>query len=58
MDECKMRDVKVTRRALQRRISSFKNKNKTTFLKYDCDHPIHLARELDMPHLALTHELK
>jgi len=57
MDECKMRDVKVTRRALQRRISSFK-KRKNHFLKYDCDHPIHLARELDMPHLALTHELK
>jgi len=31
MDECKMRDVKVTRRPLQRRISSFKNKNNVTF---------------------------
>jgi len=27
-------------------------------LKYDCDHPIHLTRELDMPHLALFNELK
>ena len=26
--------------------------------KYDCDFPIHLARALDIPHLALIHELK
>jgi len=31
MDKCKMRDVKVTRRPLQRRISSFKNQNKVNF---------------------------
>jgi len=52
-----MRDVKVTRRPLEGASHLSKTRIKS-LLKYDCDHPIHLTRELDMPHLALFHELK
>jgi len=43
--------------ALRKAHLIFKKQEYCRFLTYDCDLVIHLTRELDIPHIALIHEL-